>query len=613
MTAEPPAAEDPTLAPPAALPPWFEAFITAFTSGVAHGFLICGDVSGFTVQSIPQRRFLQRMLASGKRDVVAYYNRATGITFILESMRQKAEQLLGGSAAASAPENPIAAALASSNLGVQPSGDVFRSARSPTAALSLLERLLRAPRGAGRVAVIIDYLDLLCPPTDKGAMSPDDRLALATLLSWGQDEDLSDQNNPIFLIARSVGEIHPDLRSSGSGYRLLEIPLPTREERLEYLQWYLKRRAKDQKTIRLLDLSEVELANLTAGLNLRNLEDVLLLGARKGVSRALVKERKDGIIAAEYSDVAAMLDPLAGGFSSLGGMDKLKGWARRSIIARLAQGRRDVPKNVLLVGPPGTGKTMFVQALGAEIGFNSVMLKAENILGGIVGESERKLKTFLDFVRSLAPVLVFFDELDQSDMARRGTFSGNPVASNLFSQLLQFMSNELLRGQVLMFFASNRPDLIDPAMLRLGRMDAIIPVLLPDEAARGGIITAQAALQEVTMAREVVAELAARTRDYSAADLAALVFKARDLAGREERRSVLIADVTAALGFIRPNTPQTAERYTLKAIQVCNDAELLPPPYDELLANREQLEARLAELSPLDQLAAPSRRGERSW
>ena len=58
---------------------------------------------------------------------------------------------------------------------------------------------------------------------------------------------------------------------------------------------------------------------------------------------------------------------------------------------------------------------MFVQALGAEIGFNSVMLKAENILGGIVGESERKLKTFLDFVRSLAPVLVFFDELDQSD------------------------------------------------------------------------------------------------------------------------------------------------------------------------------------------------------
>lgn len=216
-------------------------------------------------------------------------------------------------------------------------------------------------------------------------------------------------------------------------------------------------------------------------------------------------------------------------------------------------------------------------------------------------------------MRSLAPVLVFFDELDQSDMARRGTFSGNPVASNLFSQLLQFMSNELLRGQVLMFFASNRPDLIDPAMLRLGRMDAIIPVLLPDEAARGGIITAQAALQEVTMAREVVAELAARTRDYSAADLAALVFKARDLAGREERRSVLIADVTAALGFIRPNTPQTAERYTLKAIQVCNDAELLPPPYDELLANREQLEARLAELSPLDQLAAPSRRGERSW
>src|SRR6185503_8602470 len=135
---------------------------------------------------------------------------------------------------------------------------------------------------------------------------------------------------------------------------------------------------------------------------------LLLLGAiAGGVTRSLAKSRKREIIAAEYSEVAEMIDPLPGGFTTLGGMERLVRWARADLIEPLAQGRRDVPKGVLLVGPPGTGKTWFVSALAAEIGFNCVALRAENILGGVVGESERKLKRFLAFARALAPVLIF--------------------------------------------------------------------------------------------------------------------------------------------------------------------------------------------------------------
>src|SRR5207248_5393078 len=121
----------------------------------------------------------------------------------------------------------------------------------------------------------------------------------------------------------------------------------------------------------------------------------------------------------------------------------------------------NAPIGLLRVGPPGTGKTFFVRALSKEIGFNAVLLNLANILGGIVGESERNLKKFFTFARALAPVLIFIDELDQTDISRRGTGSGNPVAANLFNSMLQFMNDETLRGRVIVVFASNRPDLID--------------------------------------------------------------------------------------------------------------------------------------------------------
>jgi transitional endoplasmic reticulum ATPase len=570
-------------------PSWFGEISTLFASRVAHGFILGGDVWGVTIQNIPQRRFLQMVLGAS-REVVAYYNRARGITFALPSMQQKAERLLEA-AGAPVERDPISAVLDDSGAGMQQMGDVFRSARRPQEALPLLDSLLRAPDGRGQVAVILDFADMLCPAQDKAIMSPDDRLLLVTLLSWGQDEELSDCGNPIFLLARDINEVHADLRSSGSGYQVVEIPLPSREERLAYIGWYLKERERNQGPIALVGVSSLELANLTAGLNLRNVENILLLGARSGgVSRALVKASKDAIIRAEYSDIAEMLDPLPGGFASMGGVERLVAWAGAELLDPLARGSRDIPRDVLLTGPPGTGKTMFVRALAFELGFNCVALRAENILGSLVGQSERQLKRFFAFVRSLAPVLVFFDELDQSGMSRRGNNSGNPVDVNLFSQVLQFTGDESLRGEVLMCFATNRPDLVDDALLR--RMDAILPVLLVDEEGRRGIIAAQAKGQRVQVADGIIATMAAATDRYSADDLRAVVFKAKKVARRQGREGELREeDAARALWAITPATPRIANRYTSYAIRACNDRELLPPPYDTMQFTEQEAQA----------------------
>jgi SpoVK/Ycf46/Vps4 family AAA+-type ATPase len=604
---------NPSTGPASSLPAWFlDDVITPFTAGIAHGFILCGDVWGATIQGISQRRFLQQVLVQAKLEIVAYYNRACGITFPLESMLSKAEELCTGTTP-SVESDPFNSVLDAAGMGVQPKGDQFSAARRPLDALALLEQLLRSPSGRRKVAVIIDFADLLCPRQDKFIMSPDDRLVLSTLLWWGQDEELAACGNPLFLVTRKASDIHDDLRSSGSGYRLVEIPLPKKEERFIFLSWYLQKREEEEKPIPLEGgLTGGELANLTAGLSLRHLEDILLLGAKAGVSRTLIKARKDAIITSEFSEIAEMIEPLPGGFGSIGGMDRLIGWTKKEIIQPIRAGLvKDVPKGVLLAGPPGTGKTRLVRAISAEIGFNCVALRSENILGGIVGESEGKLKEFFAFAVALAPVLVFMDEIDQSDMSRRGNGSGNPVASNLFNQMLQFMSDESLRGKVLVIFASNRPDLIDRALLRFGRVDAIIPVLLPEEAERRDIILAQAREQAVTVTDDALNLLASRTDKYSPADLAAVVTKARKLAVRTQQDLVNREEIEEALRLIRPATPAIADYYTLLAVQACNDAELLPPRYAKLLEDREALQARVKASS--DGTTAPSTRNERTW
>lgn len=586
-----------------AAPGWFEAYKETYIAGAAHGFILSGDIYGFTPGGISQRGYLEAALAD-KREIVVRYDRARGFNFVLESMRAKAGKLVAGQSQGGQLSNDGKAMLdeinsffgsrgLETNLGGD--DDPFGGQQQPLEALRLLELLLRAPKAKGKVAVLLDFTELLCPALgEKAMMSREDRDVLGLLMGWGQDTVLGRCDNPIFLLVAKLAELHGDLRSSGSGYRVIDVPLPTREERERYLTGYLSKRAERKKPIPLLDLTLAELANLTAGLNLRHVEDILLLAYRSGgVSRMLVKGRKDAIITSEYSEIAEMIEPLEGGFSALGGMDHLVNWAKMELITPLVQGGTDVPKGVLLVGPPGTGKTYFVRALAKEVGFNAVMLRSENILSKWLGESEAKLKQFFAFARALTPCLVFFDELDQSDLSSRGNSSGNPVASNLFNQMLQFMSDETLRGKMVAFFASNRPDLIDSALLRFGRMDAIIPVLLPDENARAGIARVQARSQGMAITDGAVSLLAERSVDYSAADIAAVVGKAKKLARRANHAQIEDDDVQAALGYIRPATPQIARKYTLLAIDACNDAELLPPEYAAELADRARLKGKI--------------------
>lgn len=592
-------------------PVWWLEFRRLFQAGMSHCFIVSGDIHGVTAfHGLSQQVFLTAALAE-TREVVACYHPATGITFAKPSMRAAALEILGPEwQAPVSSDDPYAAALDEIHIRATPQ-DVFASAKKPAQALAILDDLLHAPQATryetasngstlihGRVAVVLDQADLIIPMANKAQM-PDPRLGvLATLLSWGHDPILARQQNPILLLTPAAGDLHTDLLESSSGYRLIEQPLPDEHTRLAYLRWYQEVHRRGAP-IPLLDLDIEDFARTTAGLDLRQIEDVYLAGAQDldhpdgpppGVSRVLVKERKDAIIRQQFKEVVEMLEPLAGGFASLGGMQVFTTWFRSEVIVPLRAGRlREVPRGLLLVGPPGGGKTMLVRAAAWELGFHAIQLHMANILGGIVGTSEHNLRNIFRLARNLAPTFLFIDEIDQTLLAHRGESSGSPVAGNLFGAMLQFLGDPSLRGKVVVVGATNHPERLDPALRRSGRFEVTFPILSPDLSARGEILAIQASLQETQFAPDALRLLAEETERYSAADLEALVGEARLLARLDGQATIDLPQARAALENLRPATLANVEAYTRSAIEACTNLRYLPPAIAE--AERARLTA----------------------
>ena len=142
------------------------------------------------------------------------------------------------------------------------------------------------------------------------------------------------------------------------------------------------------------------------------------------------------------------------------------------------------PKGALVSGPPGCGKTLLAKALATEAGVNFVSVKGPELLSMYVGESERGLRDVFRKARQAAPCIIFFDEIDALASARSSAGNDSGVGARVLSQLLTELDGiEELKG-VFVLAATNRPDLLDPALLRPGRFDIQLEIAMPDRAAR---------------------------------------------------------------------------------------------------------------------------------
>ena len=207
-----------------------------------------------------------------------------------------------------------------------------------------------------------------------------------------------------------------------------------------------------------------------------------------------------------------------------------------------------IPKGVLLVGPPGTGKTLLARAIAGEAEVPFFSISASEFIEMFVGVGASRVRDLFEQAKKQAPCIVFIDELDALGKSRTANnpFSSNDEREQTLNQLLAEMDGFEPNAGVILLAATNRPEVLDPALLRAGRFDRRVVVDRPDRQGREAILQVHA--RTVHLANDVkLSKLAARTPGFAGADLANLINEAALLAARKNREAVKMADFNEAI------------------------------------------------------------------
>eukprot|EP00939_MAST-03C_sp_MAST-3C-sp1_P002679 g2679.t1 len=370
----------------------------------------------------------------------------------------------------------------------------------------------KAKESGNGAIIFIDEIDSIAPNRDK-VKDEVLRRVVATLLTL-MDGLNSSANMMVIGATNRPNKIDPALRRSGRFDAEICIPVPSTEGRREILKIVTKK----QKMAEDVDLDKI--AEMTHGYVGADLAAVAMKAAtaciRRCAGNIVDMEAKDvpaefleslEVTMADYTNAVkntgsstirdvVMSKPNVS-FKDIGGLDDVKKELQEMINfpSQYEELFTDVgvrpPTGALMYGPPGCGKTLLAKAMAAECDANFISIKGPQLLTKWFGESEENVRGIFEKARQSAPCVLFFDELD-SIAVKRGGFSGDHGVSNrIVNQLLTEMDGIGKRKNVFVIGATNRPDTLDPAILRPGRLDQKIYIPMPDKMARLSILRAQ--------------------------------------------------------------------------------------------------------------------------
>jgi transitional endoplasmic reticulum ATPase len=440
--------------------------------------------------------------------------------------------------------------------------------------------------------IFIDELDAIAPKREE-VTGEVERRVVAQLLALM--DGLSGRGNVIVIGATNrPGALDQALRRPGRFDREIEIGVPDKKGRYEVLQIHTRgmplhgvEKPESEKSGD--DVSLKKLADMTHGYTGADLSALGRETAMKALRRYLPQinleeerippavlemmevKMEDFINAYKEVTPTAMrevyIEVATVHWSDIGGLDDVKQHLKESvewpiktpeIFQRLGI---KPPKGILLYGPPGCGKTLLARAVATESEANFISIKGPEVFSKWVGESEKAIREVFRKARMAAPAVIFFDEMD-SLTPQRGAGSDSGVSERVISQLLTEMDGILSLQDIVVVAATNRPNLIDPAVLRPGRFDRLIYVPEPDEKSRLQILKLYSA--NIPMTKDVDLNLiAAQTKYYSGADLENICREAAMHALRKDinSREVTMKDFLDALKEVGPSVSPDMEKW----------------------------------------------------
>jgi transitional endoplasmic reticulum ATPase len=400
--------------------------------------------------------------------------------------------------------------------------------------------------------IFIDELDSIAPKREEVSGEVERRI-VAQLLSLM--DGLKARGKVVVIGATNrINAIDPALRRPGRFDREIELGVPDRDGRLDILQIHTRGMPleKDVNLERLADITHgfvgADLHALAKEAAIRALRRILPeidLSAESipaDILNKIIVKMQDFIDVVNEMEPSAMREVFVEvpdvKWEDIGGLEIIKQELREAVEWPLkyqgmfAYADATPPKGILLYGPPGTGKTLMAKATANESEANFISIKGPELLSKWVGESEKGVREIFRKARQAAPCIIFFDEIDAIAPARGGDFGTSHVTERVISQILTELDGLEVLTNVVVIAATNRPDIIDTALLRPGRFDRLLYVPPPDYESRKQIIhihTKKKPLADDTN----IDNLAAKMDGYTGADIAAVASAAVMLALRE--------------------------------------------------------------------------------
>ena len=441
-----------------------------------------------------------------------------------------------------------------------------------------LREIFEEAQKAAPSIIFIDEIDSIAPK--RGEVTGEvERRVVAQLLAMM--DGLKERGAVVVIGATNrVEAIDPALRRPGRFDREIEIGVPDRSGRVEILQIHTHNMPLADG-VNLEGLGDKTHGFVGADINalckeaaMRTLRRYLPdLTTEDEIPQEIIDKMQ--VMSGDFEDALKEIEPSAMRevlvelprvtWSDLGGLGPLKQELIEAIewpIKRPEKFREmgiRPPKGILLYGPPGTGKTMIAQAVANETYANFISVRGPQMLSKWVGESEKAIREIFRKARQVSPAIIFFDELD-SIAPMRGMDEGGHVMERVVNQLLAEMDGLEALKDVVVIAATNRPDMLDPALLRSGRFDRLLMIGPPDRSGRLEILKIHSA--RIPNSEDVnLEELAELTEGYVGSDLDSLCREAAMLAMREDRNNVDMNHYLEALKKVRPSIEENMISY----------------------------------------------------